>query len=275
MSTEEKPFRIIRIDSNMTNPAVGKLYRRENPFMVFVESGTAEIDIQISHVHLQKNSLLISAPRSVHRIVSVSPDFKGYLLIYYPSYLQRLGLKLNKLKIFQHFRAHLKETTLLPEEEMRLLCSQINNICHIPERFNYGDEITDHLFAALIYTLAGALLRQEETGRNRLTRPEEITFRFIQEVSEFFRTERSLSYYAQRQHMTVRHLSAVVKQVTGKSAQQILAEFLLNEARLLLERTKLTISEIAADLRFSDAYAFSHFFKKQTGNSPTEYRRQN
>ncbi len=46
------------------------------------------------------------------------------------------------------------------------------------------------------------------------------------------------------------------------------------EACRLLRQSELNISEIAAVLRFETVYAFSKFFKNETGISPNQYRKQ-
>jgi transcriptional regulator GlxA family with amidase domain len=47
----------------------------------------------------------------------------------------------------------------------------------------------------------------------------------------------------------------------------------LERAQTLLARTAMTVREIAATLRFHDAYHFSRLFKAKTGHCPTEWRR--
>src|SRR5580692_7162908 len=46
----------------------------------------------------------------------------------------------------------------------------------------------------------------------------------------------------------------------------------LDQARLLLADARLTVKDVAAQLSFSDEFYFSHFFRRQTGMSPTQYR---
>lgn len=48
----------------------------------------------------------------------------------------------------------------------------------------------------------------------------------------------------------------------------------LDEARRLLGDPALTIKEIAARLHFSSEFYFSHFFRKASGMSPTQFRRE-
>lgn len=62
------------------------------------------------------------------------------------------------------------------------------------------------------------------------------------------------------------------------SRSETLHDFLqrsrLAEARRLLGDTRLTIKEVAARLHFSSEFYFSHFFRRVSGMSPTEYRRE-
>lgn len=48
----------------------------------------------------------------------------------------------------------------------------------------------------------------------------------------------------------------------------------ITEATRMLSDHGLSISHIAESLGFSDAFAFSHFFKRAVGCSPTEFRKQ-
>lgn len=47
----------------------------------------------------------------------------------------------------------------------------------------------------------------------------------------------------------------------------------LDQARLLLADRRLSVKDVAAQLSFSSEFYFSHFFRHQTGMSPTEFRR--
>jgi AraC-like DNA-binding protein len=47
----------------------------------------------------------------------------------------------------------------------------------------------------------------------------------------------------------------------------------VDQARLLLADSRLSIKDVAAQLNFSSEFYFSHFFRHHTGMSPTEFRR--
>ncbi len=53
---------------------------------------------------------------------------------------------------------------------------------------------------------------------------------------------------------------------------QALAKLRIGKASEWLEKTDWTISQIAAEVGYADLAAFSHFFKKHTDQSPSEFR---
>lgn len=56
--------------------------------------------------------------------------------------------------------------------------------------------------------------------------------------------------------------------------QSILADVRLAEARVLLEQSRMALSDISDRLGFSSPSAFSRFFSVHCGSSPSEYRRR-
>lgn len=99
--------------------------------------------------------------------------------------------------------------------------------------------------------------------------------KFIIAVSESFRERREVSWYAERLCITPKHLSAVCKETSGRTAGEWIESYVTMEAKVLLKSTDMTIQEIAAKLNFANQSFFGKYFKHQTGLSPTAYRREN
>ena len=64
----------------------------------------------------------------------------------------------------------------------------------------------------------------------------------------------------------------MVKEVSGRTASDHIAEMVLQEAKILLNHTDLSAAEIAYRLRFSEPSSFNRFFRKGSGHTPLEYR---
>ncbi len=62
------------------------------------------------------------------------------------------------------------------------------------------------------------------------------------------------------------------RQANLPSPMQMLARLRIQRATEWLQKTDLTVSQIAAAVGFVDLSAFSHFFRKHTGKSPSEFR---
>ena len=81
-----------------------------------------------------------------------------------------------------------------------------------------------------------------------------------------------MQFYAAALCITPKHLTELVKDATGRTASEWIAEAVALEAKALLQNPALTVAQVAAGLQFTDQFAFSRFFKRSTGLSPTAYR---
>ena len=93
------------------------------------------------------------------------------------------------------------------------------------------------------------------------------------EVSNNYKQNRSVSFYADRLCLTAKHLSSVVKEVSGKTAGEWIDNFVILEARALLKSSDMSIQQIAEHLNFANQSFFGKYFKHFIGMSPKAYRR--
>lgn len=70
------------------------------------------------------------------------------------------------------------------------------------------------------------------------------------------------------------HLARSFKAATGWSVHQFIAEERLKAAKLMLAEETLSCQEIATHLGFGSAAYFSTAFRRRTGKTPSEFRRQ-
>lgn len=84
----------------------------------------------------------------------------------------------------------------------------------------------------------------------------------------------SVQDYAALLHVTDRHLNEATKKAVGKTANQLINDRVLIEAKRLLVQSEMGVSEVAYRLNFDDPAYFCRFFKKGTGLSPGEFRKR-
>jgi len=83
---------------------------------------------------------------------------------------------------------------------------------------------------------------------------------------------RSASDFALQLAVHVNHLNRAIKETTGKTTTNLIAERVVTEAKSLLKHTTWNISEIGYCLGFEDPAHFNNFFKKQTHYAPSVFR---
>lgn len=75
--------------------------------------------------------------------------------------------------------------------------------------------------------------------------------------------------------LTFKHLNLLFKQTTGTTLWKYHCSARMEKAKRLLAATTLSISEISDELGFESPYYFCNAFKKQTGEAPSRYRKEN
>ena len=85
-------------------------------------------------------------------------------------------------------------------------------------------------------------------------------------------TMRSAKDFATQLAMHVNHLNRAIKETTGKTTTDVIAERLIIEAKTLLKHTDWNVAEIGYCLGFEEPAHFNNFFKKQTQFTPSKFR---
>ncbi len=257
--------------------AVDKPFRPENPAFIFIKTGTIKLKQHFRDLELSANMFMVTDPQTVYEMISVSDDFQSRMVSYKREFISALSLKFNRLITYRYFRQQMNIGVPFHADEMEVVWKSVNFLKYILDsktEMTYKKEIVEHLFSVFCYQMAGIISKEDSSAMNQMSRQEEIVFVFLNDVAKYHNKERSVEFYAGRQSITTRHLSSVIKSVTGRSASEIIALIVMNEAKVLLNSSNKPVSEISSMLGFSDQYSFSHFFKKHVGESPTQYRNQ-
>lgn len=139
----------------------------------------------------------------------------------------------------------------------------------ITTRLGMGDDVPtairnahDFIHSQVVYA------KPDETGGRAI----DIYNSFVSLVAQHYPEAHDVKFYADRLCITTRYLSQITDRAVGKSPKQIIADYIMSEAKTYLDTTRLTIQEIADRLGFSSQALFCKFFKSQEKTSPSEYR---
>lgn len=179
-----------------------------------------------------------------------------YLMIFYGlhavDHLPKISLKENEINVFEHIWQELlleeknidspiSEALLRNSFQRFLLKSQKN---HAESEFNIPIDFKDL-----------RLIRE---------------FQYL--VNNHFKELKKVSDYADILKVSPKKISEIFGCCYSKKASELIADRRNLYAKRQLMHTDELIKNIAYDLNFSDSQAFSHFFKKQNGLSPEEFR---
>lgn len=87
-----------------------------------------------------------------------------------------------------------------------------------------------------------------------------------------YRENREVQWYSSQMNISAKYLSEVCLIISGHSAGHWINRFTIEEIARLLHNPKLHINRISEMLHFTTNSYFSHYVKKQLGQSPRDYR---
>ena len=151
-----------------------------------------------------------------------------------------------------------------------LLLALIREESHV-----YSKQTRRYHFASMVcemFSLLNKMIPEYQRRNINRSRATYIVRNFIELVNADNGSHRSLNYYADQMCYTNKHLSNIVKKVTGKSPSQFIKENTIKQIKYKLRQSNLSIKELADYFGFPTASFFGKFVKEHTGMSPMQYR---
>jgi AraC family transcriptional activator of pobA len=116
----------------------------------------------------------------------------------------------------------------------------------------------------------GAPATAPAKGREDLAR----LWEFRQLIEQHYPEHWTVERYARALALSATSLNRLCHGLTGSTASEVIRQRLMLECRRRLVYLPMSVAAIAAELGFKDPAYFSRFFRKQSGLSPSEFRRR-
>ncbi len=244
--------------------------------IVLCQQGSGRIGIDLREYEVKKNTLIVIQPKNYIFLSSHSDDFLCSTVACSNHVVEDILPKLTDiLPLLIHHRT--EPVSYLTDEEVNELLQyyEFLRLTLRGPRSRFLKQKVLCVLQAALYQMMEINLKNTDDDKPQRTRKEEIMARFIIAVSENFRTERQVTAYAEKLCITPKHLSSVVKEISGRTAGDWIENYDVMEAKVPLNTTHLTFQEIAVNLNFANQSFFGKYFKHHTGVSPTTYRKNN
>lgn len=255
--------------------AAGKVdvpHRHDYYTVILVEEAEGQHVMDYHSYEFASLQVHFVSPGQVHQVVTPSRP-KGSVFTFSRDFLVENNIPesfISNINLFQQFG----ETPPLAIDELTF--KRLTRILQemqecLPSELHYRKRALGALLQLFLiycnnsYLLDTTQLDEENSGVCMLRN-------FKSLVNENFQQWHKVAEYAPILHISPKHLSHTIKQLTGKTAKEVIQDRLTLEAKRLLFHTDLSIKEIAFRVGFEAPLHFSSFFKKQAGQSPSQYR---
>lgn len=233
-----------------------KIYQIVEPRLVLGMDGQADICLNLQDYHLEKGCLLLLPSDTILEIKNVSDDARVVALVF------REGINLTDEIVLN----------ASPTEFSRIL-RMIYLTWDILQLKPYRRKTIQNLLQSIISDIQYIKdIADESEKHDQSTRTQDVFMQFKRLVHKYCFSERSIPFYASQLHVTPHHLSAIIRKASGHSVMYWINRATIQEAKLLLKTNNAMGYEIADQLHFSSASAFSKFFKRETGMTPKMYQ---
>lgn len=253
-------------------------YNRRKYYKISLIRGRNRAEYADKVIQIKKNALLFATPRVPYHWIPEDPDQSGSFCVFTEDFFikDKSHTTLENLPIFQPGNIPLFEIDDELADEIELLYGKIKNEINSDYIFKY-DLIRNYVLELIHYG-------QKLQPASKLSTSQDASMRvvslFIELLERQFPIESSnqrlqlktAKDYADRLAVHVNYLNKKLKESTGKTTTEIIAERMIQEAKILLKQTKWNVSEIAYALGFEEIAHFSNFFKKKTSMAPLEFR---
>ncbi|MFI2744263.1 helix-turn-helix domain-containing protein [Zhouia sp. PK063] len=215
------------------------------------------------------------------QVFSFSPklntNLSGYLVLFHPDLLWKTSLA-KDIKNFEFFNYSVNEALFLSDKEELSLKEIVNAIRH--EYKGNMDQfsqslIINQLALFLIYAdryYSRQFLTRKKTNHLILDQLNELLDNYYNSDAITKNGLPTVKYVSSALHVSANYLSRLLKTLTGKTTQQHIHDKLIDEAKIKLFTTNLSIGEIATALGFEHSQSFSKLFKTKTKLSPLKFR---
>ena len=224
-------------------------------------------------------SMSFIKPRQVMQMKDVELEENGFIIFMHEDYLNGHPLH-SEIKKYGYFDYEANEALHLSAREEQIvwdLFYKMQAEYHNNEDEYSRDIMLTHIDSILKYSqrfYKRQFINRTQLSGKTVSRFNGILSSYLEGGQLQHKGLPSVKAMADALNTSPRYLSDLLRQETGKTALELIHIFLVSDAKNLLQASEKTVSETAYLLGFENPPYFSRLFKKETGFSPIEYRKQ-
>jgi len=247
-------------------------YRVAFHTILFVESGRVDCRINLKDYRIEGCSIFLAASG----IVLDSLEYQAGTRFLIIAYSDAGGLLPATSRSSRIILASTYTPLLLPVDHGRMdrhlqLLRVVQHVAEGGPDYSFKEDIVEG-FAKVIAGGIARIIIERSGSRRQYGRRPALLRQFISLAQKNCERHRDLEFYANELCVTPKYLSRIVSEQSGRVATEIIKEYVIAEARLLLSSGEYNVQQVSNIMGFPNASSFGRYFLKATGMTPRQFR---
>lgn len=241
--------------------------------IILVEKGSGVHFVDFHKYEVESKTVYFIQPGQMHQLI-LSDLPRGWVIAFTDAFLIANAIPEKMINDIYLFNDYGQSPPLpLNDAQMAVYKSLIEQMQHFASTLqNYSADALGSLLKLFLIQSNNhcSLVKNDNPQLQETTN--QLLRSFKQLLNQHYNTKHKVADYADMLAVTADYLNKTVKATTGKSAKEHIQSKIATEAKRSLIFSSLTSKELAYALGFDESAHFNNFFKKTTGQTPTEFR---
>lgn len=238
--------------------------------IVYCAEGETRLTIQIKPYRFRKGMVTFISPDMYPSFTSMTDDFKAFYCL--------MGMDFADWSFYDipgGFFDAVYAMPVLPIGEAGRAWFEFIGRIYEDEDNAYRQNMLSDLLHAFTLDCHARWMRAygESFQAEKRTSAETICMKFYDLICRHFKEHRDTAFYADKLCVTPCYLAMVTRRICQETPKRAIDRQVTLEMKYVLRNTSMTVSQIADYLHFPDTSYMCRYFRRQTGLSLSEYRK--
>lgn len=274
-STDNPDFALKRMEDiyRNANGNPDSPHRHDYYTILFIEKGEGTHFVDFTEYKVQDRTIYFIQPGQMHQLILTATPI-GWVLTFTEQFLISNSIPEKLINDIYLFNDYGQSPPLpLSESDLPVYKNLIQQIDHFAKSLEtYTMEAVGSLVKIFLIQSNNHCSLHKSNNPQLIEAGNHILRTFKQQLNKQYATDHMVSDYADRLAVTSDYLNKTVKNLTGKSAKEHIQSKLITEAKRSLLFSNISNKELSYELGFDESAHFNNFFKKITGQTPSEFR---
>ena len=267
------------VETNAMEDFQNETIRTNNGILLICLDGNAVLSINEHKYSLSHSMMGVIFPYDLIEISQADANFKVTSIITSEMFIREASLHLENV-IYDFLHAN-RVLPVKNNQNFKIIKSMMQWMYNI-----YDDRESYVRRELFLINIRIFFLNIYDTGRRRIfqsglqkpiapkTRAGSLFHKYLNLVFDQAQKMREVSFYANELCISPKYLNTISKEVIGKTAKEVIDNRVIMQLKIALRDTDRTIQQISDEFNFPNQSYFGRYFKKITGMSPSEFKKQ-